>query len=198
MAYTTLIILAIIAAVVIYFIAIYNHLIRLRNQFKNSFAQIDVQLKRRYDLIPNLVKTAKEYLKHEQDTLERVIAARNEAKKCLDNASKNPQNPGSISSLAQAENMLSNAMGKLNVVVEAYPELKANENMMQLSEELVTAENRVSFARQAYNDQVMEYNTYKDSFPHSLIAKRSGHTRDATLLHLGEREQLDSAPEVNF
>ena len=198
MSISAIVTLAIIAAIIIYFISIYNQLIRLRNHFRNAFAQIDVQLKRRYDLIPNLIETAKGYLKHEQGTLEKVIAARNEAKQCLSTASQNPQDSGSILNLAKAESMLSNAMGKFNVVVEAYPELKANENMMQLSEELVSTENRISFARQAYNDQVMEYNTYKDSFPQTIIAKRSGHVQDAILLDLGEREALDTVPVVKF
>lgn len=161
-----IIILAIIVGTVIYLIAIYNNLVRLQNQYENSFAQIDVQLKRRYDLIPNLVETAKAYLAHERETLEAVIAARNSAVTANQGASA-----GHMGAMIQAESGLSQALGRFFALAENYPDLKANQNMAQLSEELTSTENKISFARQAYNDSVMTYNTAIESFPDLFIAR---------------------------
>ena len=190
--------LFILGAIFLYIISIFNTLVALRNRFKNAFSQIEVQLKRRYDLIPNLVETAKGYLKHERETLDAVIQARNSASNSLSAAQKNPANASNIKDLAQAEGNLAGAMGKFNVVVEAYPELKGNENMMQLTEELTSTENKVSFARQAFNDQVMEYNTYKQSFPQNVFAGMFGHLKDASLLEFEDSKQFQAAPKVSF
>jgi LemA protein len=167
---TLLVLLGIAVAVVLFGIVLYNRLVASRNRFKNAFAQIDVQLTRRHDLIPNLVETAKGYLKHERGTLEAVVAARNAAVTGLQQASRDPGDPASIQQLADAEQGLTAALGRLFALVEAYPDLKANENMMQLSEELTATENKVAFARQAYNDAVMVYNTLRESFPSNLVA----------------------------
>ncbi|HTO56738.1 MAG TPA: LemA family protein, partial [Pseudomonadales bacterium] len=165
MGFGTLTFLGIIVVLVVWFISIYNKLVALKNRYVNAFAQIEVQLKRRYDLIPNLIETAKGYLAHERGTLEAVVTARNQAVAGLSAAAKDPGNAGAMAQLGQAEGALGGALGRLNVVMEAYPDLKANQTMMQLSEELTSTENRVAFARQSYNDQVMSYNTYKQSFP---------------------------------
>ncbi|RUO63608.1 LemA family protein [Pseudidiomarina insulisalsae] len=192
-------IIIIIAVVLfIYLISIYNKLVRLRNQFENAFAQIEVQLKRRYDLIPNLVETAKAYLKHERETLEAVTEARNQAAAALPKAAQDPRNTQAMHELSGAENALGSALGRLNVVMEAYPELKANENMMQVSEELTSTENRVAFARQAFNDAVMSYNTYRQSFPPVMFASFFGHSKDATLLEFADSAEIQAAPKVNF
>ncbi|HKE97002.1 MAG TPA: LemA family protein, partial [Povalibacter sp.] len=159
-----------IVLVLLFFVSIYNRLVAARNAYKNAFAQIDVQLTRRYDLIPNLVETAKGYLKHERETLEAVVAARNAAVSGLRNASANPGNPAAVQQLAGAETALSGALGRLFAVAEAYPDLKANQNMMQLSEELTSTENKVAFARQAFNDAVMNYNNTRETFPNTVIA----------------------------
>ena len=193
-----LIFLVLVAAVVFWGVAIFNKLVALRNRFQNAFAQIEVQLKRRYDLIPNLVETARGYMTHERETLEAVIAARNQAMAGLQAAAADPGNAGAIEQLAGAEGALAGALGRLNVVMEAYPDLKANENMMQLTEELTSTENRVAFSRQAYNDQVMEYNTYKQSFPPVVLAGTFGHGRDATLLEFEDSEAIQAAPKVSF
>lgn len=165
-----LIFIAIVAVVAFYVIGQYNGLVALKNRFKNAFAQIDVQLKRRYDLIPNLVETAKGYLKHERETLEAVIAARNSAQTAGAQAAANPGDPAAMQALSGAESGLTGALGRLFAIAEAYPDLKANQNMMQLSEELTSTENKVSFARQAYNDSVMAYNTKRESFPTNILA----------------------------
>ena len=193
-----IIILVILAALVFWGIAIYNRLVTLRNRYQNAFAQIEVQLKRRYDLIPNLVETAKAYMSHERETLEAVIAARNQAMAGLQAAAADPGNADAIKQLASAEGALGGALGRLNVVMEAYPDLKANQNMMQLSEELTSTENKVAFSRQAYNDQVTEYNTYKQTFPPVIFANFFGHSQDGTLLEYEDREQIQAPPAVSF
>ncbi|MEM7097408.1 MAG: LemA family protein [Pseudomonadota bacterium] len=193
-----IIFLVIIAALGFWAVSIYNKLVTLKNRYENGFAQIEVQLKRRYDLIPNLVETAKGYLSHERETLEAVIAARNQAMAGLQAAAADPGNASAIKDLASAEGLLGNAMGRLNVVMEAYPDLKANQNMMQLTEELTTTENKVSFARQGYNDQVTDYNTYKQTFPPVLFAGMFGHATDAELLEFEDSEQIQQAPQVSF
>ena len=190
------IILGLIAAAIFFAISIYNRLVTSRNQFKNAFAQIDVQLTRRHDLIPNLVETAKGYMKHERETLEGVINARNVAVAGLKNASKDPSDPEAMKQLAQAEQGLSGALGRLFALAEAYPDLKANENMMQLSEELTTTENKVSFARQAYNDAVMRYNTLRESFPNNFFAGWFNF-QPAELLEI-EDEAKREVPQVSF
>ncbi|RUO53553.1 LemA family protein [Pseudidiomarina homiensis] len=192
-------IIIIIAIVLfVYLISIYNKLVRLKNQFENAFAQIEVQLKRRYDLIPNLVETAKAYLKHESETLEAVTQARNQAAAALPKAAQDPRNANAMHELGGAESALGSALGRLNVVMEAYPELKANENMMQVSEELTSTENRVAFARQAFNDAVMSYNTYRQSFPPVAFASFFGHGKDASLLEFADSAEIQAAPKVNF
>ncbi|MEK7259404.1 MAG: LemA family protein [Pseudomonadota bacterium] len=194
----TIVILTLIAIFPFYAIAIFNKLIALRNRFENAFAQIEVQLKRRYDLIPNLVETAKAYMSHERETLEAVIAARNAAASGLAAAAANPSSALAIRDLSAQEGALGAALGRLNVVMEAYPDLKANQNMMQLSEELTSTENKVAFARQAFNDQVMAYNTYKQSFPPVIVATIFGHGADATLLKFEDSAQIQAAPKVSF
>ena len=154
----------------LYALVVYNQLIKARNFFRNAFAQIDVQLKRRHDLIPNLVETAKAYLSHERETLEAVIAARNSAETARATAAADPSNRGAVEKLAGAESGLGGALGRLFAVAEAYPDLKANQTMMQLSEELTTTENKVSFARQAYNDAVMKYNNLRETVPTNIVA----------------------------
>src|SRR6185312_15356422 len=165
-----LIVLIVVVLVVFFFVGQYNRLVTARNAFKNAFAQIDVQLTRRYDLIPNLVETVKGYIKHERETLEAVIKARNTAFAGLKAAASDPGNAAAVSQLAGAENALGSALGRLFAVAEAYPDLKANQNMMQLSEELTSTENKVAFARQAFNDAVMNYNNLREMFPNSIIA----------------------------
>jgi LemA protein len=195
----TWIVLGLLAAAALWAVGIYNTLVRLANRYKNGFAQIDVQLKRRYDLIPNLVETAKAYLKHERETLEAVTAARAGAMAGLARAAAKPGDPEAVRALGAAEGALGSALGRLNVAVEAYPELKADANMRQLSEELTSTENRVAFARQAYNDAVMGYNTYRQSFPQNLLANAFGHGTDAAVLEFEEpRETLNTAPKVSF
>jgi len=198
MAVSTIVILLVLALLVIYVITVYNGLVARRNRFKNAFAQIEVQLKRRYDLIPNLVETAKAYLKHERDTLEAVTVARNAALAGLKAVAAEPGNLQHMAQLGQAEGVLSSAMGRLNLSMEAYPDLKASQNMQQLSEELTSTENKVSFARQAFNDTVMDYNSYKQSFPPVILAGLFGHGADASLLQFADSALIQEAPKVAF
>tara|TARA_R110000823_G_scaffold198080_4_gene329161 strand:- start:438 stop:1034 length:597 start_codon:yes stop_codon:yes gene_type:complete len=195
---TTIIIWLVLLALIIYIISIYNTLVTLKNRYLNAFSQIEVQLKRRYDLIPNLVETAKAYMTHERETLDAVTTARNEAAAILKAMGDGNVGGAEMANLAQAEGALQNALGKLNVTMEAYPDLKANENMMQLTEELTTTENRVAFARQGYNDAVMTYNTYRQSLPPALFAGAFGHPADAQLLEFEDSAAIQQAPEVKF
>ncbi|HLU45033.1 MAG TPA: LemA family protein [Natronosporangium sp.] len=186
----------IIAALALWVIAIYNGLVRARNAYKNAFAQIDVQLTRRHDLIPNLVEVARGYMKHEREALEAVIAARAGAVNAQAGAQVNPGDPAAMRQLAGAENMLTQTLGRLFALSEAYPDLKANQNMMQLSEELTSTENRIAFARQHYNDSVMHYNNKRESFPSNLIAGVFGF-QPAALFEVDDPGQRQ-APRVSF
>lgn len=193
---TTLIGLIVIAIVVVYIVFIYNRLVSLRNQFKNGFAQIDVQLQRRHDLIPNLVESAKAYLSHERNTLTKVMEARNNAVSAQKDAAGDPADGGKIQRLGSAENMLSKALANFYAVAENYPELKANETIQQLMEELSSTENRVSFARQAYNDGVMGYNIFREQFPNNIVAGLFAF-KPSSQLEL-ESPEARQAPKVAF
>lgn len=193
---TGTILLLIFVGFIFYGISLYNRLVAARNGYKNAFAQIDVQLTRRHDLIPNLVETAKGYMSHEKDTLEAVIQARNAAVSGLSAAKADPTDPNAMKQLGQAEQGLTGALGRLFALSESYPDLKANENMMQLSEELTTTENKVSFARQAYNDSVMMYNNLREQFPSNFIAGWFTF-KPAELLEL-EDEKMREVPKVTF
>lgn len=186
-----------ILVIVFWAVGAYNRLVGLQNQFKNAFAQIDVQLKRRYDLIPNLVETAKGYMKHERETLEAVIAARNQAVSANAKAAADPTDPSAMHMMAAAEGLLTSSLGKMFALSEAYPELKANQNMMQLTEELTSTENRIAFARQAYNDGVMQYNTSREQFPGSIIAGMFAF-KPAELLQSTEAPEERKPVKVSF
>jgi LemA protein len=189
--------LGVIVVLAFWAVSIYNRLVQLRNRFKNAFAQIDVQLKRRYDLIPNLVETAKGYIKHERETLEAVIKARNQAVTAANAAGANPGNPAAMQGLSQAEGALTGMLGRLFALSEAYPDLKANQNMLAIQEELSSTENKVAFARQAFNDSVMEYNTKRESFPDTIFAGMFGFSA-AELLQATESAEERKAPQVKF
>ena len=191
-----IIFLVIVAGIIFYFVSIYNGLVGGRNGYKNAFAQIDVQLTRRYDLIPNLVEIAKGYIKHERETLEAVVQARNTALAGLKAAAANPANAAAVQQLSGAEQQLTGALGRLFAVAEAYPDLKANQTMMQLSEELTSTENKVAFARQAYNDAVMSYNNTREMFPGSLVAGFFAF-QPAQLLDIAKPEARE-APKISF
>jgi LemA protein len=181
-----------------YFIGVYNKLVTYRERHKNAFSQIEVQLKRRYDLIPNLVETAKGYMEHEKETLTAVIEARNVALGGLKAAASLPGDPGAMKQLASAEAGLTGALGRFSMVMERYPELKANETIGQLTEELTSTENKIAFARQAFNDSVTTYNTYKQTFPPIMVAGMSGHGPDASLLVFEDSKEIKVAPKVSF
>ena len=179
---TTLVIVGVLIVLVMIVVGIYNKLVTLKNRFENAFSQIEVQLQRRYDLIPNLIETVKGYMAHEKETLEAVIQARNQAQSSLQAASQNPGDATAIAGLAGAEGMLGGALGRIFALSESYPDLKANQNMANLQEELSSTENKVAFSRQAFNDSVTAYNTYKQTFPPVFFAGMFGHSQDGTLL----------------
>ena len=193
----TFIFIGVIVAVIVYIIAVYNRLIALKNRFKIGFAQIDVQLQRRHDLIPNLVETAKAYMSHEKDTLTQVIEARNQAVSAKKAAAEHPDDGGAVSNLGKAESLLSGSLANFFALSENYPDLKANETMAQLMEELSSTENRIGFARQAFNDAVMNYNTYREQFPQNFIGGLFGSFKEAQLLKI-ETEEARKAVKVSF
>ena len=199
--FSLLILLAIVGLAIViglWGVGIYNGLVTARNAFKNAFAQIDVQLQRRFDLIPNLVETAKGYMSHERETLEAVIAARSAAQSGLSAAKANPGDPAAMAELAAAQGQLNAGLGRLLAVAEAYPDLKANQNMMQLTEELTTTENKVAFARQAYNDSVMAYNNKREVFPSSFVANAFNFAAAALLDIPADKAEVREAPKVKF
>ncbi len=188
----SIVLIIVLVVLVFWLVSLYNGLVALRNRFKNAFAQIDVQLKRRYDLIPNLVETAKGYMKHERETLEAVIAARNAASSAVGRAAANPADAQAVAGAMAAEGVLTGALGKMFALAEAYPDLKANQNMALLQEELTSTENKVAFSRQAFNDAVMAYNTARETFPRVLFAGALGF-QPATLFEIAapvEREAV--------
>lgn len=193
---TIAIIAVLLLVLIVWPIRVYNNLVKLKNRFENAFAQIDVQLKRRYDLIPNLVETAKGYMKHEQETLENVIQARNQAQQAEEKASQNPDDPQAMRELSGSEQQLGGALGNFFALSESYPDLKADQNMRQLSEELTSTENRIAYARQAFNDAVMNYNTAREQFPNNLIAGAFSF-EEAELFEV-ESEETREAPDVSF
>jgi len=187
-----------LSVITLYLISLYNTLVSLRNRFKNAFSQIEVQLKRRHDLIPNLVETAKAYMAHESETLVSVAEARNVAAACLKVAAAEPGSAHSIARLGKNEGHLNRAMDNLNVAIEDYPDLYASETMMQLSDEITNSEDRIAYARQFFNDAVMEYNISRQKFPTVLMAEAFGHGTDAALLEFVDSEQIHKAPTVSF
>jgi LemA protein len=191
-----IVVIVLLALVALFLIAQYNRLVSLRNRFRNAFAQIDVQLKRRYDLIPNLIEVAKGYMKHERETLEAVIEARNQASRAEQRVAAEPGNPDAMRTLMGAEQALTGSLGRFFALSEAYPDLKANQNMARLQEELASTENKVAFARQGYNDAVMSYNTARESFPTVIIAGMFGFT-EAPLFTVDAEEER-AAPRVSF
>lgn len=194
----TIIVIVVVLLIVFWLISGYNGLVRLRNAYKNAFAQIDVQLQRRFDLIPNLVETAKAYMAHERDTLEAVTKARADAIAGLSAAKANPGDPAAMQQLAQSQGGLMSALGRFTAVAEQYPDLKASQNMMQLSEELTSTENKVAFSRQAYNDSVMAYNTKRESFPTTVVAS-AFHFAPAALWEIApDHPEVRDAPKVQF
>jgi len=194
---TTLVIVGVLIVLVMIVVGIYNKLVTLKNRFENAFSQIEVQLQRRYDLIPNLIETVKGYMAHEKETLEAVIQARNQAQSSLQAASQNPGDATAIAGLAGAEGMLGGALGRIFALSESYPDLKANQNMANLQEELSSTENKVAFSRQAFNDSVTAYNTYKQTIPPVFFAGMFGHGQDGTLLEF-ESKKIKEAPKVQF
>lgn len=193
-----IIVAVVVVLIVLWLVVGYNGLVRARNAFKNAFAQIDVQLQRRFDLIPNLVETAKAYMAHERQTLEAVTAARSAAMSGLSAAQANPGDPAAMQQLAQTQGALASALGRFTAVAEAYPDLKANQNMMQLSEELTSTENRVAFARQAYNDSVMTYNNRRETFPTSVLAGMFNFGPAAQWEIAPGSPEVRDAPKVQF
>jgi LemA protein len=191
-----IIVLVLVVLIVLFLVSQYNKLVSLRNRFKNAFAQIDVQLKRRYDLIPNLIEVAKGYMKHERETLEAVITARNQASQAEKRVAAEPGDPEAMRSLLGAEQALTGSLGRFFALSEAYPDLKANQNMLSLQEELASTENKIAFARQGYNDAVMRYNTARESFPTVIIAGMFGF--DEAPLFVVETEEERVAPRVSF
>ena len=185
-------------AAIMVFASIYNRLVTLQNRCKNAFAQIDVQLRRRYDLIPNLVECVKSYMTHERETLENVIAARNQAASGLASAAKNPTNAAALQQWMGAEGALTGALGRLSMVMEAYPDLQANETVTQLTEELTSTEDRISFSRQNFNDLVTVFNTYRQQFPTILLAPSFGFKEDLPMLEIAEKDQIQRAPQVSL
>jgi LemA protein len=189
--------IGLVVALVVWIISIFNRLVQLRNRFKNTFAQIDVQLKRRYDLIPNLVETVKGYMTHERTTLEEVITARNSAQAATRKASANPADGEAVQQMALAEAGFDRSLGRLFALAEAYPDLKASANMQQLTEELTSTENRIAFARQAYNDTVMDYNTALEMFPNNFVAG-FGAFKTARMLEATEKPEEKNPVKVSF
>jgi len=196
MSTTTIVGIVVVVAIILYLIAIYNKLVALKNRFKNAFAQIDVQLQRRHDLIPNLVESAKAYMKHERETLEEVVKARNQAATATSRAASQPDDGNNIKQLSKAEGLLNRALANFYAVAENYPDIKANQTMQQLMEELTSTENKVGFARQGYNDSVMNYHTYREQFPNNFIAGFFGFK--ATDLFEVEEPEAKKAVKVSF